>query len=298
MADFDIQPNPNPPSVPPAEGGSGSPPEGQPEHASPPSDNRYASGDAPAPSSEGQAPTPEETSTPPEGSVRLPNGDVVTLDEVQAWRAESQQREAPQGTVQQLLDRIAQLEQRLTAPQQPTVPQVVDALRDPQRWLQVRAQEYRAAGMQPDDHQLRTDLLQQQNRMLMEQFESNTQALQRREEEARLAAETSRIEREIDQLRTKYPVLSGETGRQMFDAFLSLAAQSGETNLENVARRVAEMAPKFVMEAYGNRKKETIRSVSSNAPRGGGIKAPQRKDYGSDLSSFDRLADDLANGRR
>lgn len=234
-----------------------------------------------------------------DGSVRLPDGTTLTAEQIQEWASSSQSQSQPaeSETLVQLREQLQQLQQRLDGSQKASQPATLDPVTQPQDWLLARRDAYVRAGQsEVTFQQLQLDLAQAQNHVLMERMNTHQQQFQQLQQDLELQRHEREIESELGRLAEKYPNVQGELGEEILEMALARAAAQGERDLEKVVRHVHELVPRLVTQ-WANSKKQTLRAVSSNMPRGGSQRRPPAKDYGNDLGSLDRMMDDYSKGR-
>jgi len=244
---------------------------------------------------------PEELPTEPtlldDGSLKLPDGTLVTPEQLRQWAGLEKEPDT-----NPLLEQIRKLEEKIEAlgkkaePPQPPEQKPIDPLTEPADWIEGRKQQYLKAGREVTWEQLSNDLALAQNHALRQQQESTREELRKLHESIELSRHEKAIETELAGLIEKYPNVQGEIGEEVLGWRLAAAEARGERDLEKVVKSAHELVPKLVMRWAESKKKKST-GVLRNMPRGGGNRQTPAPDFGNDVGAFERMAAFHAKGR-
>ena len=247
-------------------------------------------------------------------TVKLPDGREIPVADLVRWADEQSRPPAPaaatpeqppawfeqwvknQGLSQGQQAQPCQSQQQ--APQaQPDESRFISPITQPELWIQGRANQYLQRGLNPPDEQgLRMELMQARTHTLYEQNQRISHQFQQQQEQQQLNTHRVQVQREIDTLTGQFPNLQTDSGKRVRDAFLAQAAATGEKDLKKVFQEANNLVYSFVMESYGRPKQQKLAAVGNGMPRGGGPRAPVKKDHGTDFSAISRMAEERGRG--
>lgn len=263
---------------------------------------------------------PEEV-TPEDPDVTLPDGSKAKWSEVQKWKSGhlmqsdytrktqevAETRKALEQERQQFLrERQAAEEGFKRVMEDPNEYARMRAARgmgggtiDPftqaDQWLQGRYQQYVQAGLEEraTPEQLRLDLMDHKLQLQQQRFE---QMQQQAQESARRVAEEQeslQLEKTMTTLMSKYKAANTEVGREMVEGFIAREINRGNESpdIEAIVRRVAEIQGEVVRQ-YAGKKADQAKQVSGITRGRGQPRAPEKKEYKPEVSSFREMAED------
>lgn len=251
------------------------------------------------------------------GTVKLPDGREIPIADLVRWAdqavqpAQAPAQEQAPAWAEALARRLDAIEDKATqqAPGQQAPTQAeqdtrfdylngvregryLNPLSQGQLWMQGhRNQLVRAGYQEPSPEFLQQALHQAQVAFLGQQQEFFDHQIRQQAERAQLSEATSKVKAEVDALTGQFPNLQTKAGLRIRDAFLAQAAATGQKDLKKVFAEANALVYSFVMEAYGTPKQAKLKSVAGAMPRGGGPRAPVKKDFGNDFGAISRLAE-------
>jgi len=245
-----------------------------------------------------------------DGSLRLPDGRVMTQAEIAAQFAAPPTEAAPVAPkadpVMERIEAIQKMVEEIRAPKEPPPapePDLINPVTEPQDWVRgYLAQENytrQARGQEPLTWQdgleiLRTAQAQENARQLQrlhERFDAQ-------ERERNQQAEALKIQQEVQKIEAsgKYDNLKGERGQQLLNYFVK-GLKPGE-NLESAYKGASEFLSAYVMEQYAKPKQDKAAQVLRGMPRGGGARPTPKPSYGGGFDAFEKMEQDLLKGVR
>lgn len=279
--------------------GSSTPPE---EVATPTADATAPEGTTPEPA------TVTDAGWQPDGSLKMPNGEIVTAEQVQkmfggAPDAPVKTQEPPKvDPVMQELTALKEQLAKLTQPQARQEQQFIDPIAEPSEWIRGRAamlQQQYGPDFKPTWAELQSELAlaqghahRQQNAQLSQQLQQLQQGIETRNRQTQIEAEIQRIEST-----GKYKRLETPAGKQVLDMVLRANAGKGEHNLEKGYQDAEKILTSWVMESYAAPKQDKANQVLRSMPRGGGSRpAPKQPKWTGTLEDFDTIGEEIAKG--
>lgn len=261
--------------------------------------------------------------------ITLPDGSTMKVSEILALKAGKAPAQpatpaAPAQTVEQQMADLARERQEFKLEQEKHRQGIEEILKDPakykqlqqeagfsaephpvkdqQKWLQHRFNEYLKVGWKPEEvtrEKLMTDLAQAVSLRTgrdLEQMQS-AMAAQKLEVEDRKAFDSVTKELEGLYARPEFAHAATPEGREMVDALLAQADRDGrDVDLTDMVRKAHEFGVRLI-EKYVGAKKADAKATGSLMRGGGSHRAPEEKDYGTGFDSFNRMARDrVQNG--
>lgn len=171
----------------------------------------------------------------------------------------------------------------------------IDPFTQAEQWIQARRQQYVQAGLEAEatPEQLRLDLMEHKLHLQNQRFEQIQQQAQETTRRAAEEQEALQLEKTLTTLMTKYKAADTPIGREMVEGFLAREINRGNESpdIESIVKRVAEIQSETLRQ-YAGKKADQARSVSGITRGRGQPRAPDKKDYGGEVSSFREMAED------